>query len=202
MSSDERADQPRVTDAVWTIPNALSLVRLLGVPVFLWLILTEHDTAALIVLMASGITDYLDGRIARQYGLVSRVGQILDPLADRLYILSTLLGLGIREIIPWWFVGLLLLRDVAVLSLAPVVRRDKLPIPPVHFVGKAATFNLIYAFPLLLLGDGTGLLSEIALAVGWAFAWWGTALYWLAAFLYFMQIRGMVRAHRLRGRAV
>lgn len=201
MGSDARADEPPVTDAVWTLPNALSALRLLGVPIFLWLILTHHDTAALLVLMASGITDYLDGKIARHYGMISRLGQLLDPMADRLYILSTLIGLAIRDVIPWWLVVLLVARDLAVLALGPSLRREGLPIPPVHFIGKAATFNLIYAFPLLLLADGSGMLADLARPVGWAFAWWGTGLHWLAALLYFLQVRAMVAEHRARGSA-
>lgn len=188
---------PEVGDAVWTVPNALSMLRLVGVPIFLWLLLSEHDTAALIVLMASGITDYLDGKIARHYGLITRLGQLLDPLADRLYILSTLFGLAIRDVIPWWLVVLLLARDALMLCLGPVLRRYHLEIPPVHFVGKAATFNLIYAFPLLLLGVGDSTLAQIANPIGWAFAWWGTGLYWVAAVLYLLQVRAMVaRARR------
>ncbi|YAL81795.1 CDP-alcohol phosphatidyltransferase family protein [Dermacoccaceae bacterium W4C1] len=183
---------PAVSDDIWTLPNALSALRLVGVPVFLWLILAEHDLAALIVLMASGITDYLDGKIARRFGLITRLGQLLDPLADRLYILSTLFGLAYRSVIPWWLVILLLSRDVLVLALGPLLRKYHLPIPPVHFVGKAATFNLIYAFPLLLLGIGDSLIADIARPIGWAFAWWGTALYWIAAALYALQVRSMV----------
>lgn len=189
-----------VSDAVWTVPNALSVLRLVGVPIFLWLLLAEHDTAALIVLMASGITDYLDGKIARHYGLVTRLGQLLDPLADRLYILSTLFGLAIRSIIPWWLVVVLLARDALMLCLGPVLRHHHLEIPPVHFVGKAATFNLIYAFPLLLLGVGDSTLAQIANPIGWAFAWWGVGLYWVAAVLYILQVRAMVSRARQQAR--
>lgn len=198
--SDARANEPQVTDAVWTLPNALSTLRLVGVPIFLWLILSHHDTAALLVLVASGITDYLDGKIARHYGLISRLGQLLDPMADRLYILSTLIGLAIRDVIPWWLVILLVVRDLGVLALGPLLRRENLPIPPVHFIGKAATFNLIYAFPLLLLADGSGWLADAALPIGWAFAWWGTGLHWFAALLYLLQVRSMVAQHRSRER--
>ncbi|MDE9367361.1 CDP-alcohol phosphatidyltransferase family protein [Luteipulveratus sp. YIM 133132] len=187
------AREPVVSGRVWTVPNALSMLRLVGVPVFLWLILTEHDTAALIVLALSGVTDYLDGKIARRYGLISRLGQLLDPIADRLYILSTLLGLAWRDIIPWWLVAVLLSRELFVLALGPSLRRHQLAIPPVHFVGKAATFNLIYAFPLLLLAEGGSVVADIARPMGWAFAWWGTGLYWLAAVMYAAQIRGMVK---------
>ncbi len=184
---------PVVSHRVWTIPNVLSASRLLGAPVFLVLILGRYDWWALLVLVLSGVTDYLDGKIARAYGLVSRLGQLLDPAADRLYILSTLLGLAWRDIIPWWLVGVLLLREVFVLSLGPVLTVHHLPIPPVHFVGKAATFNLIYAFPLVLLGHQPGWVGTIALPVGWAFAWWGTALYWVAGLMYAEHIRRLVR---------
>lgn len=182
-----------VSDRIWTIPNALSTSRLVGVPVFLVLILTGHDLWALAVLMVSGFTDYLDGKVARAYGLVSRLGQLLDPLADRLYILSTLLGLAWRHFIPWWLVAVLVVRELFVLSLGPVLKIHRLPIPPVHFIGKAATFNLIYAFPLVLLGHQPGIVGAIALPIGWGFAWWGTGLYWVAGLMYAVQIRQMVR---------
>ncbi|KNX37129.1 CDP-alcohol phosphatidyltransferase family protein [Luteipulveratus halotolerans] len=187
------ASEPAVSHRIWTVPNALSMLRLVGVPIFLWLILAEHDVAAFVVLALSGVTDYLDGKIARRYGLISRLGQLLDPIADRLYILSTLLGLAWRDIIPWWLVVVLLAREAFVGAMAPWVRHHRLAIPPVHFVGKAATFNLIYAFPLLLLADGDSVVADIAQPLGWAFAWWGTGLYWLAAALYAVQVRGMVQ---------
>lgn len=185
-----------VTHRVWTVPNVLSMLRLVAVPVFLSLLLTEHDLSALLVLAASGVTDYLDGKIARHYGLVTRLGQLLDPAADRLYIVSTLLGLAYRSIIPWWLVIALLAREALVAALGPVLRHHRLPIPPVHFIGKLATFCLIYAFPLILLGQFSGPVGDAALPLGWSFAWWGLALYWVAGAMYVGQVRGMV--HRAR----
>ncbi len=185
-----------------TIPNLLSILRLIGVPVFLWLILVERDGWALVVLMASGISDYLDGKIARHYGLVSKVGQYLDPIADRLYIATTLLGLGYREIIPWWLVLILVARDAFTAGMYPVARSYRLPAPPVHFVGKAATFNLLYAFPLLLLGAQDSIFGAVAMPIGWAFAWWGAGLYWLSAVLYAVQVADMVRQRRTQWQAV
>ena len=190
---------PAPTDRVWTIPNALSVLRLLGVPLFLWLILQpvfhgpHYDGWAILVLAVSGATDYLDGKIARAFGQVSRIGALLDPAADRLYILATLAGLGARDIIPWYLVGLLVGRDVLMAIPLGVLRRHGYGPPPVHFMGKAATFNLLYAFPLLLLGDGHDALNDVAGAVGWAFAIWGTTLYWMAAGLYAMQVRQVLR---------
>ena len=194
-----RAPQP-VSHRIVTVPNLLSTARLVGVPIFLVLILQRQDLWALLVLVLSGVTDYLDGKIARAYGLVSRLGQLLDPTADRLYILSTLLGLAWRHIIPWWLVGLLVLREVFVLALGPALKIHRLPIPPVHFVGKAATFNLIYAFPLVLLGQQHGVVGTVALPVGWAFVWWGTSLYWIAGVMYAVQVRQMVRDRPDRSR--
>jgi cardiolipin synthase (CMP-forming) len=185
------------TDRVVTVPNALSMLRLLGVPVFLWLILgPQADGAAVLLLMASGVTDYLDGVIARRWHQVSRVGQLLDPLADRLYIIATLLGLGLRGIVPWWLLAVIVLRDVVLGVALLVMRRHGLGPPPVHYLGKAATLNLLYAFPLLLLGDGAGTGAEVARVIGWAFAIWGAGLYWWAGVLYLGQIRRVVSTAR------
>ena len=190
--------EPTPGDQVWTIPNALSLLRLLGVPLFLWLILQpvfhgpHYDGWAILLLAVSGATDYLDGKIARAFGQVSRIGQLLDPAADRLYILATLAGLAARQVIPVWLAVILVGRDVLMAIPLAVLKRHGFGPPPVHFLGKAATFNLLYAFPLLLLGDGTGWLRDAAGEIGWAFAIWGTALYYLAAGLYVVQVRRLI----------
>jgi len=183
-----------VVDRVFTIPNALSALRLVLVPVFFWLIVAEFDGWAIAVLMVSGISDYLDGTLARRWGQVSRVGQLLYPAADRLYIVSTLLGLAFRDAVPWWVVGLLVGRDVLLSLTIPLLARYGYGPLPVHFLGKAATFNLLYAFPLLLLAHGGGGIGTVARPVGWAFAWWGVALYWWAGWLYVRQAVGLVRA--------
>jgi cardiolipin synthase (CMP-forming) len=185
------------TDRVVTVPNALSMLRLLGVPVFLWLILgPKADGLAVLLLMVSGFTDYLDGMIARRWNQISRVGQLLDPLADRLYIFATLIGLGLRDIVPWWLVALLVGRDVILAFTLPVLRRLGRGPLEVHYLGKAATFNLLYAFPLLLLGDSSGTPAMVARVLGWAFAIWGTGLYLWAGLLYLQQVRALVLVDR------
>lgn len=181
---------------IWTVPNLLSIGRLVGVPVFLWLMARDHPLWAFWLLVVSGITDYLDGKIARKFNLVTRLGQLLDPAADRLYILSTIVALAWKHIIPWWLVAVLLVREVMVFALGPTLRKHRLPIPPVHFIGKAATFCLIYGFPLLLLGSLDNPWGDVARPVGWSFVWWGTALYWLAGLMYVGQVRGMVRIYQ------
>lgn len=195
-SQSSAGGQAQVSDRVLTVPNALSGLRLLGVPAFLWLLLSGRDGWALAVLALAGVTDYLDGKIARAYNLQSRLGQLLDPIADRLYILSTLAGLAWRDIIPWWLVAVLLVRDAGLVAALLVLRRRGVVGLPVHFVGKAATFNLLYAFPTILLGQQPGVIGEIALPIGWAFAWWGVVLYWLAGVLYAVQARRVLAARR------
>jgi cardiolipin synthase (CMP-forming) len=188
---------------VLTLPNILTIIRLAGVPLFLWLLLVpQADGWAALVLVASGITDYLDGYLARRLGQISKVGAILDPVADRLYILSTVLGLAWRDIIPWWLAVLLPARDVLLWGLVPFLRTRGYSALPVHFLGKAATANLLYAFPLLLLGHGTGALALLARVFGWAFAMWGTGLYWWAGLLYAWQVRRLMADHDRRAPAL
>ncbi len=178
---------------VLTIPNLISIVRLAGVPLFLWLILVpEADGWAFTVLLLSGVSDYLDGYLARRLNQTSRVGEILDPVADRLYILSSVIGLAVRDIIPWWLALLVPARDLLLWGLVPFLRTRGYSALPVHFLGKAATANLLYAFPLLLLGDGGGTVALLAKVFGWAFAIWGTCLYWWAGLLYAWQVRTLL----------
>ncbi|HEX6919476.1 MAG TPA: CDP-alcohol phosphatidyltransferase family protein [Actinomycetes bacterium] len=184
-------------DRLVTLPNALSALRLLGVPLFLWLVLTERDVLAVAVLAVSGFTDWLDGTIARRWNQMSRVGALLDPAADRLYILATLVGLTARGVVPLWLTLALVGRDVFLAGFLPVLKRHGYGPLPVHFLGKAATFNLLAGFPLLLLGEGDSVVSQVAHAFGWAFAIWGTSLYWLAGILYVIQVRQLVAADRL-----
>jgi CDP-diacylglycerol--glycerol-3-phosphate 3-phosphatidyltransferase len=189
-------DQVR-TDLIFTVPNLLSLLRLLGVPVFLYLVLVPHaDIAAVAVLMLAGASDYLDGRLARAWGQISRLGQLLDPLADRLYIIATVVAFVLRDVIPWWLGALLVGRDVLLALFLPVLRYHGYGPLPVHFLGKAATFNLLYAFPLLLLSAGTGGLAEVVRPFAWAFTVWGVCLYYWSGALYAIQAVGVVRQAR------
>jgi cardiolipin synthase len=182
-------------DAVVTVPNLLSTARLLGVPLFLWLLLGPHaDGWALLVLAVSGITDWLDGVLARILKQMSTLGAVLDPLVDRLYILASLTGLVLRHIMPWWLAAVIIGRDLVLLATLPALRRRGLTSLPVHYLGKAATFNLLYAFPLLLLGSHPGTVSAVAKPIAWAFTLWGTALYLWAGGLYLIQVRRVTAA--------
>ena len=198
ISTATRADQQ---ERILTVPNAISVARLAGVPVFLWLVLgPEADGWAVGLLIAAGLSDWLDGVIARAWDQQSRLGQVLDPAADRLYIAATLIGLAIRAIIPWWLVALLAARELLLAVALLVLRRYGYGPLQVSLVGKAATLCLLYAFPLLFLGAHAGTLALVARVIGWAFAIWGTALYWWAAALYLVQMRRLISA--ARGHAV
>ncbi len=172
-----------------TVPNALSFVRLLGVPLFLWLLLgPQADGWALVVLMASGITDWLDGRLARALDQYSRLGELLDPLADRLYTVATLVAFLIRGIVPWWVLVLIIGRDLVVSAALPLLRRKGYLAFPVLYIGKAATLNLLYAFPLLLLAQMDWAGADIARPFAYAFTVWGVALHLWSGALYLVQL--------------
>jgi cardiolipin synthase len=188
-----------VTNTNWTIPNALSGLRLLGVPVFFWLIVgPENDGLALVVLIVSSFTDWLDGYLARKLNQFSRLGELLDPLADRLYVVAALAALYIRDLLPLWVVLLLILRDVLMSMLLLYLKRFGITGVPVHFVGKAATMNLLYALPLILLGTFGGLAGQLAHVFGWAFLIWGITMYWYAGLLYYRQVFEMRRVKNAR----
>ena len=195
MTRTVTAEAP--ADRVWTIPNLLSLLRLLGVPLFLWLVLgPEANGWAFAVLAFGGLSDYADGKIARRFNQSSRLGAVLDPAADRLYILATISALAARGDIPIWLAVAVPGRDVLLALTLPVLRRHGYGPLPVNFAGKAATLNLLYAIPLLLLADTGGTLGTVARAAGWAFTGWGAALYWWAGALYVIQVRRLVVADR------
>jgi cardiolipin synthase len=191
--------QLNVANSNWTIPNALSGLRLLGVPVFFWLIVgPENDGLALAILIVSSFTDWLDGYLARRLNQFSRLGELLDPLADRLYVVAALAALYIRDLLPIWVVVLLILRDVLMSGLLLYLKRLGITGIPVHFVGKAATMNLLYALPLILLGTFSGLVSQLAHIFGWAFLIWGITMYWYAGALYYRQVYEMRRVRNAR----
>jgi len=187
-----------VGDRIVTWPNALSAARLAGVPVFLWLVLGPRsatgDIIAAALLGLAGISDWLDGKLARMLNQTSRLGQLLDPAADRLYIGATIIALAVRGIIPWWlFVAIVAREACMVLALVVLRSRTDYGALQVSFVGKAATLCLMYGFPLLFLGAHGGITSEVIRVIAWAFTAWGVALYWWAALLYLSEIRDLVK---------
>src|SRR5256885_11734958 len=182
---------------ILTVPNLISFARLLGVPLFLYLFLGPHAYAvAVVVLVIGGTSDWVDGYLARRLGQVSRLGELLDPLADRLYILATLIAFTVGRVVPWWFTVALLLRDAMMIGVLAVLRRYGYAPPAVHYLGKTATFILLFGFPVLLLAHASAGAAPVAWPAGWALCWWGLALYWAAGVLYVIQAVGLVRAAR------
>lgn len=181
--------------AGWSLPNSLTVFRLLTIPIFVWLVLGEHrNVAALGILVVAGATDFLDGWLARTTGNVTRIGELLDPIADRLFILTAAVTLYLNHSIPGWLAVIVLLRDALLWLLVPFLRKRGIAALPVHYLGKAATFNLLYAFPLLLLADGHGAVHELARTFAWAFTLWGVGLYWWVGVIYARQVLGLVRS--------
>jgi cardiolipin synthase len=199
MEDSVRPVQPpgveELPNRLLTIPNLLSVIRLALVPVFLWLLLgPKADGWALAILVYAGISDWADGKIARLFDQTSRLGAMLDPAADRLYTLATVVAFVVRDIVPWWIAALLVLRDVIVAICIWVLERNGFAPPEVTYIGKAATFNLLYAMPLMLLAQGGSTAATLARPVAYAFAIWGGALFLWSGVLYLVQTRAALRS--------
>ncbi|BBU22795.1 CDP-alcohol phosphatidyltransferase family protein [Mycobacterium xenopi] len=178
-----------VRDRVLTVPNALSVLRLALIPVFFYVLLVAHaDGWAAAILIFSGGSDWADGKIARLLNQASRLGELLDPAVDRLYMVTVPIAFGLRGIVPWWVIGTLLARDALLAATLPLLRSRGLTALPVTYIGKAATFGLMSAFPLILLGQWHALWSRVLLACGWAFLIWGLYVYLWAFVLYVVQV--------------
>ncbi len=163
---------------MFTLPNLLTLLRAVGIPVFLFFTWREQYSWAVITLMIAGATDYFDGKLARALNQESRLGELMDPAVDRLYIATVLFAMFITGAIPAWVVATIVARDLFLGLLLLFMKRAKIPPFKVTYLGKAATFNLLYALPMLLLTFSTvEELSLLAFIFGWAFAGWGIGLY-------------------------
>lgn len=187
----------KVSTRVVTIPNVLSVVRLVFIPLFLWLLGTAQYGWALVVIIVSSLTDFVDGYIARRFDQVSRIGQLLDPAVDRLFIFSTLIGLAWQDFLPWWLVIVIVLRDVGLGVLGVVLANHGYGPLPVHHLGKVATFSLLFALPTLVLSAAFPVLAPVSDPLGWALALWGAFLYWWAGAIYLHETIRLVRIARV-----
>ena len=188
-----RGTRSEISTKVFTLPNVLSLFRLVLVPVFLVFLVQGEDAWALLVLIVASATDFLDGFLARRLGQVSRLGQLLDPAADRLYIFAALIGLAWRDLVPWWIFLVVVGRDVFLLVLGVILANFGYGPLPVHQLGKVATFCLFYALPMIMLGEAFPMLAWWSEPVGWAFGFWGTFLYWWAGIIYAIEAARVIR---------
>lgn len=183
----------QVSSRVWTVPNVISFTRLVLVPVFAVLVATQRWWAAVIVLILSGVSDWADGYLARRLGQETRLGKVLDPAADRLFIMVTLFAFAWAQVVPWWLVGVVIGRDIILGAVLPVLAARGYGPLPVSYTGKAGTFALMGAFPLLLAAQIAGGAASAVQVAAWAFTGWGLALYWTAGVLYLRQALGLVR---------
>jgi cardiolipin synthase len=182
-----------ISNRVFTIPNIISFARLLTIPVFLWLFWAGQDLAGLIVLIVAVSTDFVDGLVARKLNQVSRLGMLLDPLADRLFIAAVVVALAIREVVPLWLVILVVMRDVLLGIGAAVLSRYGVGILPVKWMGKWATFALLASLPLFLLAALVTGLGAVVVPFAWAVALAGTILYWWVGFIYLFDALRIIR---------
>ena len=189
--TDAAANQ--MSSRILTVPNVLSFLRLLMVPVFFVFIVVGNDVGALILLVISTVTDFIDGQIARRFNQITRLGQLLDPAADRLLILAALLGLAIAQVLPWWFVIAVICRDLMLIVLGIVLANHGYGPLPVHHLGKFATFCLFASLPILMVGEAFPAVQPVTSPIGWAAALWGGFLYWWAGILYLLETVRLIR---------
>ena len=189
--TDAAANQ--MSSRILTVPNVLSFLRLLMVPVFFVFIVVGNEVGALILLVISTVTDFIDGQIARRFNQITRLGQLLDPAADRLLILAALLGLAIAQVLPWWFVIAVICRDLMLIVLGIVLANHGYGPLPVHHLGKFATFCLFASLPILMVGEAFPAVQAVTSPIGWAAALWGGFLYWWAGILYLLETVRLIR---------
>lgn len=182
---------------IWTVPNVLSMLRLALVPAFLVFIVVGDYVSALIVLVIASLTDLLDGYLARRLDQVTRLGQLLDPAADRLYIFAALVGLAANALVPWWIVVIIVARDVFLLVLGIVLANHGYGPLPVHQLGKVATFALFFGVPVIMLGLAFPVVEPVSQPIGWAITMWGAFLYWWAGIIYAIETARVIRIPRV-----
>ena len=187
---------PRTTSdgRLLTIPNLLSLGRLATVPVFVWLFLSGREDAAVIVYAVAAWTDFFDGFIARRTHSVTELGKLLDPLADRVFIVALALALVARGTLAWWLAVIVVGRDVLVVSLFPVLERRKVHRIQVNLVGKSATAALLAGLTFLALSETSFPGAAVGDEIGTVLVSVGAALYWAAAYLYGKEAVGKLRS--------
>ena len=188
MSDTSPSDPPRpaepVSTAIRTVPNAVTLARLLLMPLCAYLLATGRFGWGIALTAVVGSTDWVDGWLARRTGQVSRLGQLLDPLADRLLIVSVAIALVIQDVVPWQAAVLLVARDLVLLCAWPLLKRRGIEPPEVILLGKAATLVLLIALPVLTLGATGMAVADAARVLGLLGLWAGVVMYYLAGAVY------------------
>ena len=195
------AEEPGL-DRIWTAPNLITMVRLLCVPLFLWLLFGAHrQSAAAVLLAVLGATDWVDGFVARRYHQVSTLGKVLDPAADRILVATAVISVMVAGAVPLWFGIATIVREVLVAGMVLLLASLGAARIDVLWVGKAGTFGLMFAYPAFLLANGTAGWQEPVRVIAWVTGLVGLALAWVAAFSYVGPARRALRDGRAGRRA-
>jgi cardiolipin synthase (CMP-forming) len=169
---------------VFSIPNLLSFLRLATVPVFVWLFIVDEPNAAVALYAAAAWTDFFDGYLARRLNAVTELGKLLDPLADRVFIVALAVALVAADALPLWLALGLLTRDLLLVGAFPFVDRRGITRIPVSFAGKTATAMLLFGLTLIAYSETTFPGSDLPDETGFVFTLGGGILYWITAVLY------------------
>jgi cardiolipin synthase len=192
MATDNQGE-----DRVLTIPNALSLGRLACVPAFLWLMFGRRNRVAAAVLLGSlGVTDWVDGYVARRFNQVSTVGKVLDPTADRVLLVTGIVAILVDGAVPRWVGWLAVSREVTVGVGAATLAAMGARRVDVQWAGKCGTFGMMCAFPLFLLSNADNFRwRREARAMAWPCALVGLACSWYSIPGYLRLGRDALRGH-------
>jgi cardiolipin synthase len=181
----------------FTAPNAITFVRLLCIPLFLWLLFGAHEqTAAAILLAVLGATDWVDGFVARRFHQVSTLGKVLDPMADRILVGTAVISILVYGAVPLWFGLATIAREVLVSAMVLLLAALGAARIDVLWVGKAGTFGLMFAYPTFLLGYGDAGWQEPIRVIAWVTGVVGLTLAWIAAGSYIAPARQALRDGR------
>jgi cardiolipin synthase (CMP-forming) len=195
-------DEDGGLDRIWTAPNVITLVRLLCIPVFLWLLFgLHHQTAAAILLAVLGATDWVDGHVARRYHQVSTFGKVFDPTADRVLVATAVIAVIVHGAVPLWFGLATIAREVLVSLMVLLLAALGAARIDVLWVGKAGTFALMFSYPTFLLADGGAGWQDPIRVIAWVTGLIGLALAWIAAASYVPPARTALREGRAARRS-
>ncbi|MGH2774639.1 MAG: CDP-alcohol phosphatidyltransferase family protein [Actinomycetota bacterium] len=183
-----------MTNRVLTVPNVLSMIRLAIVPVFLYLFVTGRETAAVVLYGAGAWTDFFDGYLARRLGQVTELGKLLDPLADRVFIVALALALVAVDALPWWLAAAIVLRDVVLLGVWPLFERRGVGRIQVSFMGKTATASLLFGLTWLAVSETDFEWATFSAIVGMVFVVAGAILYYVSAGMYARDAYSRIKA--------
>lgn len=196
----EPTEEPKpseiVSDRILTLPNVISALRLASVPVFVWLFVSGRENLAVAIYAIGAFSDFVDGYLARKMGSVSELGKLLDPLADRIFIVALAVALVARDLLPLWLAIAIVARDLLLVSVFPLLDRRGIERIRVNFTGKSATAALLIGLTFLALSETDLPATEVWSKVGLSITLVGAGLYWVATFMYAGQARERLAAHR------